>query len=182
MLRVLGAAQRIGLLGPRPVTEVAAHARAFVRALLDPPRSSCAAVRSSGPSTLVDIGSGGGVPGLVIATELPSLTVTLVDRRQRCTDFLERAVRTLRLSERVTVRCADTKSLIATGRRYDAVTARGFGPPASTLATARALINPGGSIVLGEPPHERWPVDQLERLGLAYRRCGAVGIFVERST
>ena len=70
---------------------------------------------------------------MVVANDRPDLAVTLVDRRQKCADFLERSIAALGFRDRVTVRCCDTNALIAAGERFDAVTARGFGPPARTL-------------------------------------------------
>ncbi len=80
--------------------------------------------------------------------------------------------------QRVTVRCCDTAALITAGERFDAVLARGFGPPDLTLEVAARLVSPGGRIVISEPPHgDRWSPDQLERLGLSHRREGAVAVF-----
>jgi 16S rRNA (guanine527-N7)-methyltransferase len=127
---------------------------------------------------VVDIGSGGGIPGLVVATDRPDFWVTLVDRREKCTDFLERAVTALGIRARVTVRCCDTSTLIAAGERFDAVTARGFGPPSRTLVIASKLVRPGGLIMISEPPGGGdWTVEQLRRLGLTHRREGGVAVF-----
>ena len=181
MLEALRRAQRLGLLGARPVEEVVEHARAFVAALAPAGTTDAGTDRVIGASarhTVLDIGSGGGVPGLVVASDRPDLAVTLVDRRQKCTDFLERTTAALGWRERVTVRCCDTSALITAGEQFDAVTARGFGPPELTLEVAAQLIGPGGRIVISEPPHgDRWSPDQLSRLGLAHRREGAVAVF-----
>ncbi|HEX4980918.1 MAG TPA: RsmG family class I SAM-dependent methyltransferase [Ilumatobacteraceae bacterium] len=182
MLATLRSAQRWGLLGARPVEEVVEHAREFVRALAEvgatPTGAGLSASTSPRRSTVVDIGSGGGVPGLVVAHDRPDLAVTLVDRRQKCTDFLERAVAALGLRERVTVRCCDANALIIAGDRFDAVTARGFGPPTQTLRAAARLIRPEGRILISEPPEgDRWSPDELDALGLARRRVGAVAVF-----
>jgi Flp pilus assembly CpaE family ATPase len=83
-------AQRLGMLGPRPIGDVIEHAEQFVRAL------------DGVTGTIVDLGSGGGVPGLVIAVGRPDLAVVLVDRREKRTDFLERAVARLAMGDRVT--------------------------------------------------------------------------------
>ncbi|MEL6986123.1 MAG: hypothetical protein AAFO29_27080, partial [Actinomycetota bacterium] len=51
--------------------------------------------------------------------------------------------------------------------QFDAVVARGFGPPASTLECATPLVRPGGHIVISEPPTRRnWPADGLAELAL----------------
>ena len=45
---------------------------------------------------MLDIGSGGGLPGLVIAHDRPDVHVTLIDRREKRTDLLQRQVTRLR--------------------------------------------------------------------------------------
>jgi 16S rRNA (guanine527-N7)-methyltransferase len=182
-LDALRTAQRFGLLGARPVEDVVEHAREFVRALAgigavstDAPGSSTGSW--AGLPTVVDLGSGGGIPGLVVAADRPDLSVTLVDRRQKCTDFLERAVAALEFRDRVTVRCCEAGTLIVAGEQFDAVTARGFGPPSPTLRLAAKLVCPGGRIVISEPPEgSRWSSEPLDQLGLAHHREGAVAVF-----
>jgi 16S rRNA (guanine527-N7)-methyltransferase len=70
--------------------------------------------------TLIDFGSGAGLPGLVIAIAKP-IQVTLVERDQRKSAFLMEAARVLELRN-VTVVNADIKTLEA--KPYDVVTAR----------------------------------------------------------
>ena len=80
LLDALGDAQRIGMLGDRSLNEVIYHSLAFVVALPENIR------------TVVDLGSGGGDPGLVIAAARPDIMTTLVDRRAKRTDLLTRLV------------------------------------------------------------------------------------------
>lgn len=179
LVAVLTDAQRLGLLGARPIPEVIEHARGFVRALeAAPPVGS-----------VLDLGSGGGIPGLVIANDRPDLQVTLLDRRAKRTDFLERAVRRLGWQDRVSVITADASDF--PDDVTDAVVARGFGPPADTLRLAARLVRHGGPIVISEPPHsdsDRWDGERLDRLGLdrlpapAPRTVleGRVAVFVRR--
>jgi 16S rRNA (guanine527-N7)-methyltransferase len=181
LVAVLTDAQRLGFLGARPIPEVIEHARGFVRALeIAPP------VRS-----VLDLGSGGGIPGLVIAHDRPDLRVTLVDRRAKRTDFLERAVRRLGWQDRVDVITADASGLA--DDVTDGIVARGFGPPAETLRLAARLVRHGGPIVISEPPQDdpsedRWDVARLERLGLERLPApvprtaleGRVALFVRR--
>ena len=153
---VLQDAQRLGFLGSRPIPEVVAHARGFVRAL-----------DAYGPvETVLDLGAGGGTPGLVIALDLPAVRLTLLDRRAKRTDFLERVVRRLGWQDRVTVVCRDITAFEPIDA-FDAVVARGFGPPEFTLTAAARLVRPGRPIVISEPPgHDRWDDDLLDRLEL----------------
>ena len=69
-------AQRLGFLGSRPIPEVIEHARGFVRALRE--REHDRAIES-----VLDLGSGGGVPGLIIAHDLPTARLTMLDRRAK---------------------------------------------------------------------------------------------------
>ncbi|MET0326520.1 MAG: RsmG family class I SAM-dependent methyltransferase [Ilumatobacteraceae bacterium] len=158
LVEALVSSQRLGMLGDRPIAEVIQHAGAFVDAL------------ASTTGTVVDLGSGGGVPGLVIARARPDLMVVLVDRRATRADHLRRLVLRLDLSERAEVHAVDARRLATTfGRRADAVVARGFGPPAETLRCAAPLLADDGVIVVSEPPNpaaDRWPPTTLDEVGV----------------
>jgi 16S rRNA (guanine527-N7)-methyltransferase len=158
----LGESQRLGFLGDRPIPDVVEHARHFVTAL--------AGVTGS----VLDLGSGGGVPGLVVAVDRPDLMVTLLDRRSKRTDFLSRIVRRMRLGDRVEVVSADLGDAIRDGLgQFDAVIARGFGPPTSTLHAACRCLAPGGLVVISEPPSgDRWDPTLLDELHV--ERVGSV--------
>ncbi len=156
---ILATAQRMGTLGDRPIPEVIEHARHFVDAL---PASA---------QLVIDIGTGAGVPGLVIAQDRPDLTLVLVDRRETRMDALARGVAAAGMAERVTVLTADVLDL---GRdpqhheKYDVVVCRGFGSPDVTAPLARPLLKNGGTLIVSEPPSpdpSRWPQDLLDRVG-----------------
>ncbi len=145
LVDVLRRSQELGFLGARPIEQVIEHARSFVTAL--------AALDVTGP--VLDLGAGGGVPGLVIAHDRPDQNVTLLDRRRTRTDFLARMVRRLGWQDRVDVWNRDAGDV--TGHPFDAVVARGFGPPSETLAFALGWVRPQGFIVISEPPTgDRW--------------------------
>lgn len=169
---VLGEAQRVGALGRAPIEEVIRHALAFVTAL---PRDT---------RTCVDLGSGAGVPGLVVAVVRPDVRVTLVDRREKRTDALLRATHRLGIHDRSEVVCADVETLVvdpAWMRRFDAAVSRGFGPPQHTLAMATKLVRHGGVVVISEPPVDvpsRWSDAVVQAAGASRReRLGAVSLF-----
>jgi len=106
-----------------------------------------AAAPALGPGLLLDVGSGNGSPGLVLALLRPDLPATLLEPRQRRWAFLREAARATGRAD-VEVRRA----------RHDAYD----GPPAATvvlralslpLAALAPLLAPGGAVfVWGAPP------------------------------
>ena len=155
LLDALGEAQRIGMLGDEPLDGVIERSLGFVRCLPDTAK------------TVIDVGSGGGDPGLVIAMCCPGITVTLVDRRAKRTDLLSRLVGRLKLGSRAEVVEADVARLpfLFPGREWDVATGRGFGPPAYTTGLVAGLIPVGGLLLVSEPPGstgERWQSSDIE--------------------
>jgi 16S rRNA (guanine527-N7)-methyltransferase len=169
LVDVLRESQRLGFLGSRPIEEVIDHARHFVEAIRPP----LVAVDAQ----ILDLGAGGGVPGLVIAHDLPQGRITMLDRRRTRTDFLDRAVRRLEWTGRVEVLTQDAARLTpGQAASHDAVVARGFGPPQTTLGIAARWVRTGGYIVISEPPADhaspvidRWSAVDLVRFGVS--RC-----------
>jgi 16S rRNA (guanine527-N7)-methyltransferase len=156
LVQTLTQAQELGMLGARPIDEVIAHSMVYVQALIG----------AEGP--VADLGSGGGVPALVIAVERPDLEIWMVERRGTRADFLRRAVQRMGIDDRVFVHEVDANRLLkSAGRSFGAVTARGFGPPENTLRIARGLISESGRILISDPPEgNRWSEALLTDLGL----------------
>jgi 16S rRNA (guanine527-N7)-methyltransferase len=140
------------------------HAGAFV-----------AAVGDRVPAVAADLGSGGGIPGLVLATVWPSSRWTFIEVNERRAAFLRRALLTLDLSGRCRVdeRRAEIVGRAADARgAFDTVTARGFGSPAVVVECGAPLLRVGGRLLVSEPPEEqpsRWPAGGVGQLGLAVR-------------
>lgn len=161
LVEVLARAQRLGTLGDRPIDEVIDHARQFVTGLAEV------------TGRVLDMGTGAGVPGLVIAMDRPDLQLVLVDRRATRMDELSRAVISLGLTDRVMVMTADVDALArdeSFAGQFDAVVSRGFGPPEVTLRAARPFLKNGGRFVVSEPPShdpQRWPESVLQELGFS---------------
>lgn len=171
LLRVFAEAQRVGALGPVRPTDVIAHSLSFVNALPE------------GAQLYADLGTGAGVPGLVIAVARPELRVLLVDRRAKRTDALTRAVASLGLEHRVEVHCGDAGVLgeSAFHHSVDVVTCRGFGSPETTIRLATPWVRSGGKVIVSEPPEtegDRWTgVDLAAAHTSAPVRMGQVAVF-----
>ena len=161
--RVLAEARDLGFLGPGPVGPHLDHARAMA-----------AAVEPDVPGRAADLGTGGGVPGLVLALRWAGTSFLLVEAMRRRADFLAAAVEHLDLVDRVTVTSERAESLgrdPAHRAGYDLVTARSFGPPPVTAECAAPLLRAGGRLVTSEPPAgpgpDRWPTAGLALLGMS---------------
>lgn len=164
---VLERSRELGFLGPGPIDSHVRHAAAFLPGLDDLPLPSGRRI------VVVDLGSGGGVPGLALAVQRPQLDLILVDAAERRTDFLSWAVEELGLSDRVTVERGRAEELARSPHlrgSADAVTARSFGAPAVTAECAVGFLRgPGAVLLVSEPPEvdpTRWPAEPLSRMGL----------------
>ena len=172
---VLREAQRSSLIGGGPIETQLAHAQAFLRVLL--------LEEPCGP--VLDLGSGGGLPGLVLALADQRLQLSLVDSSRRSADFLRWAVAELGVSARVETLNARAEDLGRddTYRGYFAVVvARSFGPPAVTAECAAPFLQVDGRLIVAEPPadtsrpsgltalgapdSDRWPRQGCLQLGL----------------
>ena len=165
--RVLSEARDLGFLGPGPISPHIDHARGYVDA-----------VRASGlrgdPDTFLDLGSGGGLPGLVLASEWPDARGVLLDAGERRAEFLRHAVDECGLDGRIEVvegRAEQTGHDPAWRAGFDVVAARSFGRPAVTAECAAGFLRVGGVLVVSEPPArtaaERWPDGPLTALGMS---------------
>ena len=122
----------------------------------------------------IDLGTGGGLPGLVLST-FTNCFWLLTDRGERRCDFLKKAVFELGLDARVeVVKCSVEELSRGKYREKEKlVTARSFGPPAITAECATPFLREDGLFIVSEPPSDnsiendnRWPPDGLNTLGL----------------
>lgn len=159
LLEILEDAQQRGYLGPQPVERQVAHSSAFVSLVGDMAADA------------VDLGSGGGVPGLVLGLRLPRLSLTLVESSIARSAWLESAVLQLGLSDHVRVVHARVEELGRTECRanFEIATARSFGAPAVLAECAAPLLRQAGLLLVAEPPSpaaDRWSAQGLAELGL----------------
>ncbi|HUX05447.1 MAG TPA: RsmG family class I SAM-dependent methyltransferase [Acidimicrobiales bacterium] len=174
LVRALEESRARGYLGPGAIESQIRHAEGF---------AACWEERAEEPpEAFLDLGSGGGLPGLVLLDRW-HCRGSLVDSMQKRTKFLR---------EVLTWPDAPTSGEVYTGRSeelartpelegtFDLVTARSFGPPAVTAECAARFLKIGGLLIVSEPPVDqdvtRWNVEKLAVLGLeplAWVRHGA---------
>ena len=119
----------------------------------------------------MDLGSGGGLPGLPLAVAFGKTEWALLEGGTTRAAFLADAVVTLGIAERVQIVAerAEVAGRTALRGTFDLVVARSFGRPAVTAECAAPFLKTGGRLVVAEPPEHdsgRWPVDGVARLGL----------------
>ncbi|MHB1584304.1 MAG: RsmG family class I SAM-dependent methyltransferase, partial [Acidimicrobiales bacterium] len=137
---VLEEARRLGFLGPGPVAPHIDHAVGFAALAASPagPPSASGSPGHDGAAwegRILDLGSGGGVPGLVVALALPRARLVLLDAGERRTHFLESSVIRLGLADRVVVargRAEEAGRWPELRSSFDRVLSRSFGSPAVT--------------------------------------------------
>ncbi len=132
-----GAGVERGLIGPREAD------RLWLRHILN-----CVAVAALIPrgSHVVDLGSGAGLPGIVLAIARPDLRLTLVEPMQRRVGFLDEVRADLSLSNADTLR-ARADDLASAKLNADVVTARAVAPIDRLAALAAPLLHGGGQLL-----------------------------------
>lgn len=162
LAETIARAQLLGHVGPGEIDKYIEHGLAHLEAA-DPAENS----------RWCDLGSGGGLPGLVVAHERPDLEISLLDRSLSRIQFLEQAVANIGATRRVTVLNGDATDLAHDPLHrasYDGVFSRSFAAPSVTAECAAAFLCPGGALVVSEPPEPvegRWPTEHVQSLGLS---------------
>lgn len=177
LVEVLEEARSHGFLGPGPVDVHVAHALGYAHAV------GAAGLgewwdRLERPLHLLDLGSGGGVPGLVLARHWSRARVTLLDSSSRRTEFLRWAVARIGLSERVRVvtgRAEEVGRDRSERGHYEVVVARSFARPGVTAECAAPFLKVGGLLVVSEPPAGVSLLQPPERAGVEKVEVGNAG-------
>lgn len=100
------------------------------------------------PVHLLDVGTGAGFPGLVLACALPEARFTLVEPRQKRVSFLRHLVRTLGLSNTEVVADRIESHAAAWCGRFSHITSRAVAEPGAFLPLVRPLTTPATQVVL----------------------------------
>ncbi len=164
MLATRGVEQ--GLIGPHEVP------RLWDRHLLN-----CAVVAElidGRARTLVDIGSGAGLPGIVLAMVRPELSVTLLEPMERRCRFLSACVAELGLANASVLRGRAEETIL----RADVATARAVAPLDRLAELAIGMVRPGGMVLAIKG---RTAADELKKARPVLRRIGARGAEVVRA-
>ena len=155
-----------GLIGPREVP------RLWERHLLN-----CAVVAElidGRCGTLVDIGSGAGLPGLALAMVLPDVAVTLLEPMDRRCRFLEECVTDLGLANATVLRARAEDAAV----KADVATARAVAPLPRLAELAVGVVRPGGMVLAMKG---RTAARELADARPVLRRIGARGAEVVRA-
>jgi 16S rRNA (guanine527-N7)-methyltransferase len=161
----------LGFLGGMPIQEQIDHALGFV--------FSIESALNRPPVSVLDLGSGGGLPGLVLASCWPESALHLVDSNERRTAFLSWEIETEfpddRLIEVVHARAEEAARQVRLRDSIEVVTARSFGSPAVTAECGAPFLSMNGLLVVSEPPGDhvvnRWNVAGLAELGVSVREA-----------
>ena len=166
LLDALERARDRGFLGPGEVGPHLDHSLGFVeiaRSVLGAP-----------PARVADLGTGGGVPGLVLAVAWPESEVVMIESSARRAEWLRAVAVALGLDRAQVLegRAEELAHLPDRRERFDLVTARSFASPPATAEIAAGFVAVGGGVLVSEPPRasDRWPAEPLERLGLEARQ------------
>ena len=115
---------------------------------------------------LADLGSGSGLPGLVLASSLPQWKITLVERMGRRVGFLRNTIPLMGLASQVSVL---QKDLSEVQNYYNVITFRAFRAFKDIIYDLDRILIPGGKIFAYKSSEENIN-DELEVIN-AYKAC-----------
>ncbi len=135
--------EELGLIGPDEARRL--WSRHILNCALLAPEIPTFGV-SGGRTALADVGSGAGLPGLVVAMIRPDIDVTLIEPLERRTRWLDEQVTALALSN-VTVFTGRAEDFMPR-RSFDVVTARAVKSLRALIPLVAPLVVPGGRLAL----------------------------------
>ena len=119
------------------------------------------------------MGSGGGIPGLFLATSLDYSRIVLLDASTKRCEFLRKAILSLKLDQRVEVVCerAEVAARLPSLRStFSVVVSRSFSQPPVTAECAAPFLQKDGILIVSEPPSVdtelRWPKEGCQKVAL----------------
>ena len=109
-------------------------------------------VLPQGTTDLLDIGSGAGVPGLILKLVEPGIRLVMVESRRHRASFLSAALRELRMVDASVVNQRIEEVARELAGRFDAAVSRCAGDLRGFFDVALDLVKPGGSVIASGPP------------------------------
>jgi 16S rRNA (guanine527-N7)-methyltransferase len=150
---------------------------------------SLAAVPSfAGAKNVLDVGAGGGLPGIVLAIARPQMNVSLIDTVHKKTAFLKQVKAELELVN-VTVYTAKVQEL-GVEQKFDVITSRAFADLSDFVTWSGQLLAEGGKFIALKgtaPPEEQerlpadWKVSELRPLQVPGLQAERHLVFIEKS-
>jgi 16S rRNA (guanine527-N7)-methyltransferase len=129
---------------------------------------------------LIDLGSGGGFPGIPLRIVLPGLHLSLVEASRKKSSFLSHVVRTLRL-DRVSVIRERVEDLIAgeaLAGRFDTLVSRAAFKLPDLIRAASFFLKHGGQLIAMKGPDPQEEMEETERIleaaGMVFTACRTV--------
>ena len=141
----------------------------------------------AGAARVLDVGAGGGLPGIVLAIALPSVKVALIDTVHKKTAFLTQVKAELALAN-VTVHTARVEQL-QVPHKFDVITSRAFADLSDFVNWSGHLLAEGGQFIALKgvaPPDEQqrlppqWTVRELRQLKVPGMDAERHLIFIEK--
>jgi 16S rRNA (guanine527-N7)-methyltransferase len=164
--------RRINLVSERSAQEI------VIRHFLDSLTPAPFLDRPDG--TLIDLGSGGGFPGIPLRIALPGLQLTLVEASRKKSSFLSHVVRTLLLDGVFVIR-GRVEELTAgedLPGRFDTLISRAAFKLPDLIRTASFFLNPGGQLIAMKGADPRKEMEETARVseaaGMVFTACRAV--------
>lgn len=103
--------------------------------------AKCSGDLLNGSKTVLDVGSGGGLPAIPLAIVRPELEITMVDAVQKKTIFQRQAISMLRLKN---IKAEHTRVEQIKDRTFDVITSRAFASLSDMIHLTEHLLAPGG--------------------------------------
>jgi len=142
----------------------------------------------AGARRVLDVGAGGGLPGIVLAIARPDMQVSLIDTVHKKTAFLKQVKAELGLAN-VTV-YTDKVQEVVVPARFDVITSRAFADLSDFVEWSGQLLDEGGRFIALKgvaPPEERerlpapWHITELRPIKVPGLDAERHLVFIEKS-
>jgi len=164
--------RRINLVSERSAREI------VIRHFLDSLTPAPFLDRPDG--ALIDLGSGGGFPGIPLRIALHGLHLSLIEASRKKSSFLSHVVRALRLDgvDVIRERVEELTAGKAFAGRFDTLISRAAFKLPDLIRTASFFLKPGGQLIAMKGPDPREEMEETARIseaaGMVFTACRAV--------